>query len=281
MRFSRFPYLLVALFVNFIAFSFTPIANAASQETLKLILLAVDKRCDELVTEVNKGVADGRPNILLYAGDIHEYGNCVDRDWEKATMFYQKAARAGSTIALHRLIALYAVERHDPAAALWWAAQNRGMLPKDCLPVADPVKNATGFLDELRSWPSIKLDACTYHAGVMSRLLVKILEFSIPGQADEIVVEAEINLSTGSIDWFLENEKKIAISSTAERHTNFDLSGRLEDLTISRLGTDATRTLREFGRPPSTDPRWTERKTFSVDQIILPSRIPIQIQVAQ
>jgi hypothetical protein len=238
-------------------------APPAQADIVGLIRLASSNRCEELVKAINEQVSGGRADVLMYAGNIHEYGTCVNPDWEKATAFYQKAAKAGAPSAVPRMVALYAVDQHDPAAALWWAAQNPKLLPKDCIPIADPLKNAVAFLEELRIWPAAQLNACTYHAGIMSRILAKTTEWKLPGMIDTVMVNAVLNLDTGAIEW----------SSSSGDALNEGLA--------SMLDFDGVLALREFGKPPSNDPRWTKKNTFAVEQRLRPSGIPIEINVAQ
>lgn len=272
----------LSLSVFLLAVCAAPSVQASPQEVSRLMGLASDQRCDELAKTINEQLDGAAADVLMFAGAIHEYGPCVRPDWEKATVFYQKAALAGRPSAVPRLIALYAVNLHDPAAALWWAVQRPRMLPKDCIPAADPVKDASAFLEELRTWPAVRLNACTYHAGVMARLAAQTMEYKPFGMSDTVKIDAELNVEKGVIDWFYADEKKVLLSSSPDDVKRPDIMSRNPDDTfMSSLWFQGKATLKEFGKPPSNDPRWTIRNSFSVEQPIRPSRNLIQMQVVQ
>lgn len=259
-----------------------PPAAASPTEIMETLRMVLRSSCDDLAAALNQKIPEGKPDVLMFAGDLHEAGNCVAPDWEKAAALYQRAAQARAPAAVPRLIAIYAARRRDPAAALWWAAQRPGLLPRDCLPAANPGKQAAAFIEELRGWPAAQLHACTYHAGVMARLQARTLERPVSGKADVVKIDAALKLDSGTIVWTDEDGKKLAESRVLNDNLEPDAVTSPVYLSFDwMLWWDGVRTLQEFGRPPATDPRWTVKNTLKVEQAIRHSSIPTFIGISQ
>lgn len=278
---ERFIFILTALLMIFLILGAPVEASANPREIFDLLVMVSNKRCGEVVEILNERIPKENPDILMFAGDIHESGSCVDADWKKAAVLYERAAKAGAQPAIPRMIALYASSSHDPAAALWWAAQRPKLMPKDCIPVADPVKNAAAFVEELRVWSADQLKACVYHAGVMSRIEAKTIEMHATGDVDEVPVDVVLNLTNGVIEWNEKAEKNVAVSRVMDSTLKADHSSKPEDYFMTRLWWSGIQAIQEFGLPPSRDARWTVKNTFTAEKTSRPFRVPTFINVAQ
>ncbi|MFC0169372.1 SEL1-like repeat protein [Pseudoduganella danionis] len=245
-------------------------------------MLVFEKRCDALAAKLNERLPDAPADVLEYAGQLHEFGECVDADWEKAAALYTRAAQAGAPLARFHLIANYAVGLHDPAAALWWAAQQPDLLSKECLPASDPLKQAAAFVAEIGGWPTAQLKACTYQAGILARLIARGKARRVSGNADDVKVSVLVQPDRGTILWRYAGGEKIAESRLKAGAAEADLATKPERDELSRVlwfyGVDA---LIEFGLPPVSEPRWAMTYAFDIEDRLQASSVPIQISVSQ
>jgi len=236
-------------------------------ETYSVLAAMIENRCGDAVAELNRKLPNKNPEILILAGTMYEKGQCLNEDWEKGAQLYQQAAQLGARSALPRLVALYALHDHDPAAALWWAAQRPTMLPKACLPTADPLKDAPSFLNELRSWPIPQLSACSYHAGVIFRMLSDTSYGVLFGASDEAKMEVQLNAETATIQWQEIGDKKITLSRiTGDLKPDLSTMPNPEDdRFVFRLWSVGVKALQEFGPPPVSAASWSPKYTFAIE----------------
>lgn len=245
--------------------------------------------CAAVADELNSRLQHRQPGPLMEAGSMYEYGDCVEKDWEKAAQFFQQAQAAGAKQALPRLVALFAVQNRDPAAAMWWAVQGSFMLPKTCIPTTDPLKDSIGFVDELRTWAGSKLGACVYHAGIMSRVLIGTTGLpgvnALPnrhGTHYNTNVDVFINVVAGTIEWFDQEEKEIGMSRVLWNNLETDMSSQpAGGSPLSSLWWIGVSALKEFGKPPSDDPSFSAKNTLVIQRVRQRSRIRIDVDVVQ
>ncbi|MYM35853.1 hypothetical protein GTP38_16075 [Duganella sp. FT94W] len=251
-------------------------SHAGVRETADInrILRSVsDGRCEEAIQYLAERLQSKQPELQLLAGSMYDQGSCVERNWEKATQLYQQAALGGmGDDALPRLVSIYAVGYRDPAAALWWAAQRPAMLPKDCLPAADPTKQASAFLDELRGWPESRLKGCTYYAGVLFRLKYRSsVRLIRRGASDEVPVNIKIDAANGLIEWYSVIDMKTVVSHLPPDSREIDMStapSEDEDPFLRYLWATGVIVLKEFGAPPAQIPSWDTKNTIHIARAI-------------
>lgn len=229
-------------------------AKADMVETYSVLAAIIGNRCVDAVAELNRKLPNKNPEILILAGTMYEKGQCLNEDWEKGAQLYQQAAQLGAQAALSRLVAVYALHDRDPAAALWWAAQRPTMLPKACVPAADPLKDATSFINELRAWPAPQLSACSYHAGVIFRMLSDTSYGVLFGPSDEAKIEVQLNAGAATIQWQEAGSKKITISRVAVdlKPDMSTMPNAEDDRFMYRLWGVGVKALQEFGPPPTS-----------------------------
>jgi hypothetical protein len=231
---------------------------------------ATAETCAELATSLNRKMDGKIGSSYMDAGMMYEYGDCVEPDWEKAGQYYQRAAQAGIKLALPRLVALYAAQYRDPAAALWWAAQRPSMLPNTCVPGSNPLNSTEAFLSELRGWANTHLKACTYYAGVAARLSIHNTIDSAISQglrisSYSVEINMSINVADGTIDFYDSENKRTVISRVFSEGLKPDLSSKPNResgmVGLWHVGVDA---LKEFGKPPPSDSVWSHKSSFVV-----------------
>lgn len=132
------------------------------------------KDCQGAVKRLNEALAQGNADVLFFAGAMFEDGICVRQDWQRAMGYYVRADNAGHPFAAHRLAAgwLMPSAGRDLASTLWWARRARQAQPKDCVVVATGgADDPEVFVKVLQSWPSGRVAACAYVAGVLTTLV--------------------------------------------------------------------------------------------------------------
>lgn len=227
----------------------------------------------------------------MEAADRYEFGKCVKQDWEKSAQYYQRAALGRVAKAALRLTALYAVGNRDPAAALYWAARNPAILSRGCLPAANPIENTNGFIEELRTWPTNKLTGCTYHAGLVSRVMERFNQwpngilYQFIGDGG-VIYDAEItmriNAQNGSIEWFDSDQKKEAVSQLVKDSSEPDVSNMpSREAPLFSFWSTGVAVLKEFGRPPADESAWSRELIITVQRSARASGIPIQIGISR
>lgn len=234
-----------------------------NQAALHSVLLYLDdKDCEGAVRMLNKGIADNQRDLLLMAGAMYEDGICLKSNWEQAALMYQRAHAAGNRAGLPKLVAGYANNNRDPAAAIWWAAQKTDALPKFCRILADPLKDTEGFIAELSQWTSKKLQDCVYTVAVIFKVQSEV-EF--PGQALRYGLGGEVSMlfvpSTGTIEWIKGEENIISISGTGD-----DMQDRkskaIKNTLLNYLQDLGTRALKQYKKPDGIDPQWKTKIKF-------------------
>ena len=272
----------VRLLLALVVMLAVPAAQAGFFDLRSMRYMIAENRCDELATRLTALLPEADGEILQFAAQIHEHGECVQPDLEKAAALYTRAAQAGVTEARMSLVAIYARSMRDPAAALWWAAQEPGLMSGACRPAADPVKNAAGFVAELGQWPDDQLRACTYQVGVLARLTLRSKGYRAFGQSDLVKVKARLAPEQAAIIWSYSDGRKITELRLAPDELDADPSSSSPAFGMhSFLWFYGFNTFREFGRPPVPDARWGMQYEFEVEEGIRASSIPIQVGVSQ
>jgi TPR repeat protein len=249
---------------------FAPSSNARpsnedmpDQTALHSVWVYLDHNdCEGAVRMLNKGIANNQRDVLLMAGTMYEEGVCLKTNWEQATLMYQRAHAAGNRAGLPKLVAGYAKNDRDPAAAIWWAAQKYGALPTFCSFESDPLKDTEGFIAELSQWTNKKLQACVYTAAVLFKVQSEV-EF--PGQAVHYGIGGEVTMaftpSTGTIDWIKGDENFISISGTGD-----DMRDRqskvIKNTLQNYLQELGIRALKQYKKPDGIDPQWKTKTHF-------------------
>jgi hypothetical protein len=246
--------------------------------------------CSEVANSLNIPIAELNADGLIDIARHYELGKCVKQDWEKSAQYYQRAALGKVAKATLRLTALFAFDNRDPAAALYWAAQNPAILPKECLPAANPIKNTDGFIEELRTWPTNKLTACTYQAGLASRVMERFqqwpngifLQLGGGGVRYEAEVTMRVNAKNGSIEWLDSEVGRPMVSQLIKGSNEPNLSDMPSKEThLYSFWSTGISVLKEFGRPPSDEPAWSRELVISVERTARASGIPIQIGISR
>lgn len=272
----------VRLLLALVVMLAVPAAQAGFFDLRSMRYMIAEKRCDELATRLTALLPEADGEILQFAAQIHEHGECVQPDLEKAAALYTRAAQAGVTAARMSLVAIYARSMRDPAAALWWAAQEPGLMSDACRPAADPVKNAAGFVAELGQWPDDRLRACTYQVGVLARLSLRSARYRAVGQSDLVKVRARLVADQAAVVWSYADGREITESRLAPDKMDADPSSSAPHFGMHfNLWFYGISTLLEFGRPPVPDARWSMQYQFEVEESIRASSIPIQVGVSQ
>ena len=247
--------------------------------------------CSKVSGLLNSRIEELKVEGLMEAAERYEFGKCVKPDWEKSAQYYQRAALGKVPKAALRLTALFAVENRDPAAALYWAARNPAILSKECLTAENPIKNANGFIEELKTWPRNKLIGCTYQAGLASRVMENFNQwpngilYQLIGDGG-FIYEAEINMrinsTNGSIEWFDNDQKKEVVSQLVKGSNEPDLSNMPDrEAPLFSFWSAGIAGLKEFGRPPRDESAWSREIIIIVHRSERASRMPIQIGISQ
>lgn len=230
-------------------------SSTLDAQALNDVVVYLDhKDCKGALGALNKGVTSKQRAVLLLAGSMYEQGLCLKQDWDKAAHFYQLAHEAGNVAALPRLVAGYAEQRRDPAAALWWLAQSPYVFVPACSTANSFVNDPDAFVAALKSWPAGQLEACTYSAGVMMRL---IGEIEFPSGAHQGVAGAAILVftpSAGSMSWSRGDTNRIAVTRIVRPGEHEEVV--FKDVFLKHVQGIGERTLALFARPEGIPPEW-------------------------
>lgn len=234
-------------------------------------------RCEEAVADLNKGLQKPTGLLNALAGHMYEQGSCVDKNWETAAQFYQRAHFMKEPSSLAKLVTIHAKSMRDPAAALWWAVQRPGMLPDACTP-ASPTANVQGFVEELRAWPAGKLPACVGVAEIVYGMWYNIsFRWSI-GRGYMAPFEATFNFGDGTVEWRDLHNKSVFVSrvdrATGEFNEN-ERPGGANSLLWS-AGVEAMQASRGIEGLNTT---WRIDAKFEVERSFRPSGVPIFIGI--
>jgi hypothetical protein len=175
-------------------------AAAPGQISAAAVTSRIEARdCAGAVDELKAGLKQGYAEVSLLAGTMYDHGVCVQRDWDKAVLFYSQAYQAGVKEAADRMAAGFAAPENgaDVVAALWWASHGRmvtapgGQVLAPCAASPAAAYDIDRFVAELKTWPQWQLAMCNYVAGVMSTLTA---ETKYPGRARAYGVGGEVML---------------------------------------------------------------------------------------
>lgn len=180
-----------------------PKSNWAEDEAVQNVLDALDaKDCARAVERLNRGLAKGHPRVFMLAGGMYEEGLCLKPNWERAVNMYLRADQAGDRGGPLRLVAGYAKDRRDPAAALFWAHRSGQVNWPHCQVDRAAAEDPDRFVAVLRTWPRERLDACVYVLGVMARVTGDV-DYPMRAKAWSIggTVQMRFSPAAGTIEW--------------------------------------------------------------------------------
>ncbi|WP_230026971.1 hypothetical protein [Massilia sp. Bi118] len=175
-------------------------ALTPGQEAAAAVTRRIEAReCAGAVDELKSGLKRGFGEVSLLAGTMYEHAVCVQRDWNRAVLFYSQAYVNGVREAADRMAAGYAAPENgaDVAAAIWWAGKGRikaspGLQTlAPCAVDAAAADDMDRFVAELQTWPQWRLAMCNYVVGVMSTLSAEI---KYPALAQAYGVGGEVTL---------------------------------------------------------------------------------------
>jgi hypothetical protein len=135
--------------------------------------------------------------MLLLAGWLSQWGRCLERNADKAYIFYERAHQAGEASAALRLSGLAATPEggSDVVAVLWWARKAgkvEGMDLGDCDPFPGRTDVAEAeFVDALSAWPQPKLMRCRATTGFLSLMRTELF---YPQEALRLRVDGSVQL---------------------------------------------------------------------------------------
>lgn len=169
--------------------------------------------------------------VLLLAGWLSQWGRCLERDADKAYIFYERAHQAGEASAALRLSGLAATPEggSDVVAVLWWARKAgkvEGMDLGDCDPFPGRTEVAEAeFVEALKAWPQPRLIRCRATTGFLSLMRTELF-YPVEAQrlAAEGSVQLEYDLQTGRAE----------VTPLSGRHTE-TLVRRVEDVVAKAM----------------------------------------------
>lgn len=233
--------------------------------TKRLASYLASQDCPGAVKALNEGVKARQRDVLLAAGTMYETGLCVKQSWERAVHFYQLADAAGNPSAVQRLASGYAVEGRDGAVALWWAAHRPGSLPRECVPQADPEKDAEGFEKALAAMTPAQFKACVYMVGVYASIRAET-EFPAEALLRDVYgdVAMEFTPATGTIAWRQDKrERATGVGQRDAARLKEDDGRAVEHSLINYMRKTGERTLARYRKPEGIDPAVRIGHTFS------------------
>lgn len=244
-----------------------PDMTSSERDVLAGVHNAIEHRdCALAIARLNKGLAEKFPDVYLMAGSMYEQGLCLKASWERAERMYQLAQQSGHKAGMLRLIAGYAHQRRDPAAALWWTRRHAAWaLPPDCR--VDAVDDPDAFVAALRRWPAGRLDACTYVAGVMAALAGEVqypslgLDFAMGAKVHMVFVPA-----AAALEWKTTDIEQVAMHGLVDGDVMRDRNARsVQSAFQKHLEQLGASVLRRYERPDGVDPAWRveQRYVFS------------------
>lgn len=220
-----------------------------------IILQLQYKDCPGAVAALNKGLATKHKDVLLMAGSMYEQGICLKPSWTSAENYYLQAWQAGNQDAIDRLIAGYARDQRDPAAALYWQASLSNPLPAACRLPKSLADDPDKFVAELKSWKPERLNACVYVVGVLAQVRAEI-EF--PGDAARRGLAGDLrgtfHPASGKIEWVVTDTTEIAVTRSVVFEESTPRAARDMLLKVAQKISD--RALESFKKPDGIDPEW-------------------------
>jgi hypothetical protein len=265
-----------------VALSCITISASGAEQTRygNVISKFVANDCNGAVVELNAGLAADQADIVYLAAAMFEQGNCLRQDWEKAAQLYQRAYTLGNERAVPKLVALFALKNHDPAAALAWAALRPLGLPAACVPSAAGLLDPSVLGAELSAWPADRLKACVYTAGVIYKIFSE-LGFSGSEWPDSKKLKFEVTFlpAADSIEWRTP-DGEVTYSGAAKNNQKSNKPVFLEHAfnSVSRLG---DKVLATYGPISNIDQTWkvTTRVDLNIKYLDPPSGLKFPIYI--
>jgi hypothetical protein len=191
-----------ALLASLLAFSACAQARSptpAQKSAAAIGRLIEAQDCAGALDKLKDGIRQDYAEVVLLAGSMYDHGVCVQRDWDRAILFYSQAYQAGLKEAAERLAAGFAAPENgaDVVGALWWARRGAmvsapGTSPLGpCTVSPEATDDIDRFVAELKTWPQTRLAMCNYVVGVMSTLWS---EMKYPGRARAYGVGGDVTL---------------------------------------------------------------------------------------
>jgi hypothetical protein len=176
--------------------------------------------------------------------------------------YYVRADEAGHPFAAFRLAAgsLTPAAGRDLAATLWWARRADQRLPEACVVAsAAALEDPDAFVKVLQAWPSGRLAACAYVAGVMTALVGDLQypkRMALAPQLGSTVIDISFRPAGGTVSL------KPASGGISEW---LDVSDALdwkahdvgEDGFLAEAQARARFALKRYDKPAGIDPAWT------------------------
>ena len=227
-----------------------------NREDLNSVILQLQhKDCPAAIAALNKGIASKQPDLLLLAGSMYEHGLCLKPNWLAAEGYYLQANQAGNPGAIDKLIAGYARENRDPAAALYWnALSRRESLPAPCLFKPGLADDPDKFVAELQTWKPDRIAACVYMAGVTAQVRAELefpQELVDRGMSGEL--HGSFNAATATFTWKTEHTEEMVTTRTVAFEES---TKRMKGILLKHATTISDRALQNYKQPAGIDPAW-------------------------
>ena len=237
-----------------------PESGAQEQRAKDQVVEAIaSKDCALAVRRLNSGLAEKLPGLFLLAGTMYEEGLCLKPSWDRAEHLYLRALDTGHTGGLYKLVSGYAQGGRDMAAALWWAQRKPGLqLPADCRVHEPAVDDPDAFVAVIRHWPSGRLPACAYTAGVLATIAGDVnypadaLGYGLTGR-----VEMNFRPAAGRIDWQTLEIEEVSLSGVVRGEVLSERStARAQQSLKTYLQGAGERALKRYTQPSDIDSTW-------------------------
>ncbi len=233
------------------------------REALNSVILQLQhKDCPAAISALNKGIKSQQPDLLLLAGSMYEHGLCLKPNWIAAEGYYLQANQAGNPGAIDKLIAGYARDNRDPAAAMYWnALSGRDSLPSACLFKPGLAQDPDKFVAELQGWKPERIAACVYVAGVTAQVRAELefpQELVDRGMSGEL--HGNFNPATATFTWKTEHTSEMVTTRTVAFEES---TKRMKGILLKHANTISDRALLNYKQPPGIDPAWNAPITFT------------------